>query len=266
MHDQMSSKRPEKAKTREQPPAPGDLSAGFSVVSYNIHRGIGTDGQFDPDRVAGVIRELRAGIVGLQEIDSQFYRTIDLVKCFSETTGLDVILGPTRRSRNGHYGNALLTSHPVKEVRRIDLSVYGREPRGALDVDLVVRGETIRVIVAHLGLSIFERRQQIRRLLDIFCSELDRMEIMLGDFNEWLPVGRPLAWIHRFFGKSPSLRTFPSFMPLLALDRIWIRPPDAMVSMSAHRTRLSRVASDHLPVKAVITPAQRLDPAASICS
>jgi endonuclease/exonuclease/phosphatase family metal-dependent hydrolase len=240
--------------TQENLPATENHCDSFSVASYNIHRFVGIDGRFDPERVARVVRELGAEIVGLQEIDSRFYTDGDQVKCLAEVSGLEVILGPTRRSRDGHYGNALLTSFPVKEVRRIDLSVYGREPRGALDVDLLVRGETVRVIVAHLGLGIIERRRQIRRLLDIFCSEQDRMEIMLGDFNEWNPVGKPLCWVHNFFGKSPSLRTFPSFLPVLCLDRIWIRPVDAMVRIKTHRTQLSRVASDHLPVKAVITP------------
>lgn len=244
-----------------------EANNSFSVASYNIHRFVGVDGKFDPERIARVVRELGAEIVGLQEIDSQFYKhnNSNQVKCLAEVSGLEVTLGPTRRSDNGHYGNGLLTSFPVKEVRRIDLSVYGREPRGALDVDLLVRGETIRVIVAHLGLGIVERRRQIRRLLDIFCSEQDRMEIMLGDFNEWIPVGYPLCRVHNVFGKSPSLRTFPSFLPVLCLDRIWIRPIDTLVQMKTHRTLLSRVASDHLPVKAVITPNGSSAPTACDC-
>lgn len=226
----------------------------FSVASYNVHRFVGTDRKFDPERVGRVINECKAQIVGLQELDSHFYRSGNQLEALTETTGLDVVHGPTRRNGNGHYGNALLTSLPVKEVRRIDLSVRGREPRGALDVDLRVKGETVRVIVAHLGLGISERRRQIRRLLEIFCSENERMEIMLGDFNEWIPLRKPLCWINGFFGKPPSPRTFPSFMPLLPLDRIWVRPLDALVGVKAHRTRLSRAASDHLPIKAMVTP------------
>jgi endonuclease/exonuclease/phosphatase family metal-dependent hydrolase len=229
-----------------------NVSGSFSVASYNIHRFVGIDGRFDPDRIGRVIGELRSDIVGLQEIDSEYYRKGDHAARVSRITGLDVILGPTRRNENGHFGNALLTSHTVKEIRRIDLSVYGRTPRGALDVDLLVKGESIRVIVAHLGLSPRERRKQVKRLLDIFCSEQDRMEIMLGDFNAWGPVGRPLHWIHGVFGKPPVLNTYPSFMPILPLDRIWIRPLNALVSVSAHKTELSRLASDHLPVKALI--------------
>ena len=227
-------------------------SGDFSVASYNIHKWVGIDGVFDPERITMVIKELKAEIVGVQEIDSLFRTKKNWAGMISEKSGMEVVLGPTRRNNGGHFGNALLTSYPVQDVRRIDLSVFGRSPRGALDVDLLVKGETIRVIVAHLGLGLSERRKQIRRLLDIFCSERDKMEIMLGDFNEWVPVGNPLCRIHDFFGKSPPLRTYPSFMPVLPLDRIWVRPVESLVSLSRHKTALSRKASDHLPVKAVV--------------
>ncbi|MDR3556399.1 MAG: endonuclease/exonuclease/phosphatase family protein [Syntrophobacteraceae bacterium] len=222
----------------------------FSVASYNIHKYRGIDGVFDPERVACVIRELKAQIVGLQEIDSRFFHMENCAGLLSEKAGMEVVLGPTRRKR-ANFGNALVTSYTVKDVRHIDLSVTRRWPRGALDVDLLVRGETIRVIVAHLGLGLVERRRQIRRLLDVFCSERDRMEIMLGDFNEWVPMVN-LHRVHNVFGKPPSLRTFPSFMPVLPLDRIWVRPASSLVSLSTHRTPLSRMASDHLPVRAII--------------
>ncbi len=247
-------------------PCRRDTNRGFSVASYNIHKYVGIDGVFDPERVALVINELKSEIVGLQEIDSLFYKKKNQANIIAKKTGMEVVLGPTRRNNDGHYGNALLTSYPVKEVRRIDLSVFGREPRGALDVDLLIKGETVRVIVAHLGLGIRERRRQIRRLLDIFCSERERMEIMLGDFNEWMPLGKPLCWIHDLFGKSPTLRTFPSFMPVLPLDRIWIRPMDAMVSMKTHRTPLSRRASDHLPVKARIVAGSPMNGTDCLCN
>ncbi|MDR3568029.1 MAG: endonuclease/exonuclease/phosphatase family protein [Syntrophobacteraceae bacterium] len=222
----------------------------FSVASYNIHKYRGIDGVFDPERVARVIKELKAEILGLQEIDSRVFQMKNYAGLLSEKAGMEVVFGPTRRKR-AKFGNALVTSYQVKDVRHIDLSVSGRSPRAALDVDLLSKGETIRVIVAHLGLGVGERRRQIGRLLEIFCAQSDRMEIMLGDFNEWVPAVN-LHHVHNFFGKSPSLRTFPSFMPVLPLDRIWVRPVEALVSLSTHRTPLSRMASDHLPVRAIM--------------
>jgi endonuclease/exonuclease/phosphatase family metal-dependent hydrolase len=76
--------------------------------------------------------------------------------------------------------------------------------------------------------------------------------LLLSDFNEWLPLGRPLRWIHTELGKTGLVRTFPSRFPLFALDRIWVSPPAALRELCCYRTQLSRIASDHLPLKAMI--------------
>jgi endonuclease/exonuclease/phosphatase family metal-dependent hydrolase len=225
----------------------------FSVASYNVHRCVGLDRRLNPGRVANVINEIGADIIGIQEVDSGFHgKGKDQLKYLARKTGLNVVTGPTLSRGDGHYGNALLTSHDIQDVRRIDLSVSGREPRGALDVDISVGGHVVRVIVAHLGLGVIERRKQVRRLCEIFCAESERLEIMLGDFNEWFPKG-PLCWIHDHFGKAPARPTFPSFFPVLSLDRIWVKPLDAIIHFNVHQSSLSRVASDHLPVKASVS-------------
>ena len=83
------------------------------------------------------------------------------------TLRLHAVAGPTLQRGSGHYGNALLTRRPVLDVRHVDLTVYRREPRGAIDADLDVDGAVVRVIVTHLGLLPGERRTQVRRLLDV---------------------------------------------------------------------------------------------------
>jgi endonuclease/exonuclease/phosphatase family metal-dependent hydrolase len=89
-------------------------------------------------------------------------------------------------------------------------------------------------------------------LLLIKQTPLHERVVVLGDINEWLPLGRPLRWMHALLGHSPSERSFPSRWPLFALDRVWVRPRDALVSFAAHRSALAARASDHLPVKAAI--------------
>jgi endonuclease/exonuclease/phosphatase family metal-dependent hydrolase len=154
--------------------------------------------------------------------------------------------------RNGHYGNVLLTSHKVLTVHKLDLSYPSREPRGAIDADLFIDGETVRVIVTHLGLLPAERRFQVRKLLAALSEQRTRTVILLSDFNEWLPVGRSLRWIHTHLGKTALVRTFPSRFPVFALDRIWVSPPAALTELCCVRTPLSRLASDHLPLRATI--------------
>jgi endonuclease/exonuclease/phosphatase family metal-dependent hydrolase len=159
-----------------------------------------------------------------------------------------VIAGPTLLERKGHHGNAVFTRCRRREIRLLDLSLPGYEPRGAIDLDLVCNGVTIQVIATHLGLRPWERRVQVQRLLE----RVGRNCVLMGDFNEWWLWGHPLRWIKAMFSHAPALATFPSSKPLLALDRIWARPPTSIQSIVVHRTPLSARASDHLPLKAVV--------------
>jgi hypothetical protein len=63
--------------------------------------------------------------------------------------------------------------------------------------------------------------------------------ILLGDFNEWAPYGKTLRQLHARLGRSRGVRSFPSILPLFALDRIWAWPKDALVSVRAHRSGLA---------------------------
>jgi endonuclease/exonuclease/phosphatase family metal-dependent hydrolase len=221
------------------------------VASYNIHRCVGIDGRCDPGRVADVLAELACDLVGLQEVDNSpgASPTSPQLEFLAARTRMEAIAGLRVVRHMGHYGNALLTRHRVLTVRRHDLSLLRREPRGALDVELDVHGVTARVVVTHLGLLPGERRQQMERIVAMVGETPESEPLaLLGDINEWLPVGRPLRWVHALFGRTPSARSFPSALPIFALDRIWTRPGGSLRSLAAHRSPLARRASDHLPV------------------
>lgn len=169
-------------------------------------------------------------------------------------TGMTAVAGLRLIRHIGHYGNALLTRCPVLAVERHDLSYLSREPRGMLEVELQTRSGLLRMMVTHLGLVPWERRYQAKRILEIAATVPSEQTIVLaGDINEWWPRGRPLRWLHAEFGHPPHVRTFPAHRPLLALDRIWTRPKEALLELQAHRSPLAREASDHLPVKAEIS-------------
>jgi endonuclease/exonuclease/phosphatase family metal-dependent hydrolase len=167
------------------------------------------------------------------------------------------VSGPTivRAGNGGHFGNALLTRRRVLDVRHLDLTIYKREPRGAIDVDLDVDGAMVRFIVTHLGLLPGERRAQVRRLLDALGNprhDRSRLVVLCGDINEWFVVGRPLRWLHGRLGRAPALATFPAGFPIFALDRIWVRPSATVRALAVHATANARLASDHLPLAAEI--------------
>ncbi len=227
----------------------------FVIASYNIHGCVGLDRRCKPQRIVRVIDELGCDAVALQEVNSRPGPHADSMQLdyLASETGMEAIAGSTILRHQGHYGNALLTRCPVLAVRRHDFSFSRREPRGALDVDLAIHGQLVRVIVTHLGLNPAERRYQVRQLLKLLhVAEPDQPVVVLGDINEWLPLGRPLRWMHGLLGKAPYERSFPSRWPLFALDRAWVRPRHALLALKAHRSPLAVAASDHLPVKALV--------------
>jgi len=77
-------------------------------------------------------------------------------------------------------------------------------------------------------------------------------DVLAGDQNEWFLWGCPLRMLHRVFPDTPHRRSWPARAPLFSLDRIWVHPRRAMISLTTHRSTLARVTSDHLPLIAEI--------------
>lgn len=224
---------------------------GLTVATYNIHRCVGRDGRFNPNRILTVLRELDADVIALQELLWDPQDALHLLDHFAAELKYCAIAGPTLLRHEGHYGNAVLTRLPVQSVNHIDISVPRREKRGAIDLVLGTIDEPIRVIATHLGLWPSERRKQMRRLLALLAGGTVNPTVLTGDLNEWFLWGRPLRWLHAYFGYTRAPATYPTFLPMFALDRIWVKP--ALTSTPvAIVTPLTRAASDHFPLLAVL--------------
>jgi endonuclease/exonuclease/phosphatase family metal-dependent hydrolase len=206
----------------------------------------------DCRRIGAVLLEIAADIVALQEVASLSERAGDVPAYLVRITDTTAIEGFTLTTGNSRYGNALLSRMPVASVKCIDISVEGREPRGVIEVVIDRYHTRVHLWATHLGLRIRERHLQVNELLKIIAAAGAETGILLGDFNEWLPWGRPLRALHRWFAPSRSPATFPSRRPVLKLDRIWVRPSANRFTVRAHATKLSRIASDHLPLVADI--------------
>ena len=223
-----------------------------TVASYNVHKCVGIDGVLDPARIARVIAELDADILALQEADERTgpRRGLLDLALLEQTTGLVPVYAPTRSRSHGWHGNLILAKAGVVSHVR-PLSLPGLEPRGALIVDLEMKGVPLRVIAAHLGLLRQSRHLQTAALLDA-AQSADRPTILLGDLNEWRVRTRSslLSLMPHFGPFHAALPSFPARFPLLALDRILASPASLISRIEVHSTPLSRVASDHLPIKA----------------
>lgn len=192
---------------------------------------------------------LDADIIGLQEVVSVGPDGCDLLKELARACNMQAIAGPTMMRGDASYGNALLTRHSVRDIKRLTLDYNGYEPRGALSIQLdAARGlPPLTIAVTHLGLRSRERRTQIRQILE-WLPPYSEPVIILGDFNEWLPWSRNMRLLQRRFGTSPFLATFPTRFPLLPLDRIMASPRHLLQSVERIVTSETRVVSDHLPL------------------
>jgi endonuclease/exonuclease/phosphatase family metal-dependent hydrolase len=90
-------------------------------------------------------------------------------------------------------------------------------------------------------------------ILDILGSREERPTILMGDLNEWRLGDRSaLNTLASVFGLPAAVPSFPSRLPVLALDRIMANRPGLIETVQAHDTPLARLASDHLPIKTVV--------------
>lgn len=224
----------------------------IKLVTYNIHACIGGDGRFDPGRTVEVLRELNADVVALQEVEHHNVNGRDMLDYLSAESGLTAIAGSTSFRETRHYGNAVLTNRSILAAKRIDLSLPGYEPRGALDIVLDCNSQHLRVVATHLGLAPWERRCQVRQLISLFEARPADTSVLMGDLNEWFLWGRILRWLHAHFKPTPHYPTYPARRPFFALDRIWVNPRSRLLKLEVHTTVMARAASDHLPLKGLI--------------
>ena len=154
----------------------------------------------------------------------------------------------------GVLATSFSPAFPALTARSIDLTVGGWEPRGAIDADLLFGDRVLRVIATHFGLRAAERRLQANRLMTALGGTLPphRREaeavLLMGDLNEWRGRSGAIRAFDRQLGPSAAERTFPSWMPVLALDRIYADGPAVLRDVEVYRSPLARLASDHLPL------------------
>ncbi|MGE5538147.1 MAG: endonuclease/exonuclease/phosphatase family protein [Gemmatimonas sp.] len=224
------------------------------VATYNLHSCVGGDRRYDPERTLRVLQELDADVLALQEVGGYLHDGIEQIHFFEQKLGMHATAGPNLTRRGTQFGNALLVRGRILESRLINLGVLPFEPRGAIEATVETEHGRLRVFATHLGLFPRERRQQI----EILARELERdpqpTTVFMGDFNIFGPERTVLKRIGAP-RRLPKLYSFPARLPLMSLDRIWTIPNDRLLTRAVHRSALSRIASDHLPVVADIVPA-----------
>ncbi|MFC1524631.1 endonuclease/exonuclease/phosphatase family protein [Thermodesulfobacteriota bacterium] len=241
----------------------------FRILSYNMHRAIGIDRRFRPERVARILTHHNADIVLLQEVDVGVPRSrkMNLAREMAEILEYPYYaIGLNVRLRTGMYGNATLSRFPIVSERNIDLTIGNRKARGCLHTSLAMgseqgRDRELAVFNLHLGLTAKERFQQLSRLVkSAEFQSLSHQEACLvaGDFNDWRTLLAPILTeflgftcaTNRRGGYQKAYLTYPSFAPAGGLDKIFCRGGIRVLRGRRCRLPVSKVASDHLPVVA----------------
>ncbi len=235
------------------------------VATYNIHGAVGLDRRRRPERIVEVIKSLDADIVGLQEVEGRRSRSrIDQAQHLGEALeDYHLVAGPLLLEGMGGYGNVLLSRHPVLEVERRVYQRPGSQTRGLLDAVVAhpLFGR-LRVIVTHLEVRNHRiRSTQLRELEALLTDGPDVPAVLMGDLNEWWSRRVALRSLDRTVRFLHSPATFPARLPILRLDRIGVRSlrsadPDGRARRI--ETRLTRIASDHLPLVADLEPLEAL--------
>jgi endonuclease/exonuclease/phosphatase family metal-dependent hydrolase len=239
------------------------------TLTYNIHRAIGVDRRFRPERIVRIIETYDPDLVMLQEVDDGAPRSreMNLGRELAEALGFEhYAIGHNVTLRKGRYGNATLSRWPILRERNIDLTIGMRKRRGCQHTLIAVEMPTgklrrLEVFNLHLGLSAREREKQVGLLMRAreFASLPSEVPaVVAGDFNDWRSLLRPffvdmLAFRSATGGngtRERAIATFPSFFPQGSLDRIYYRGPLRLVNARRCRMAVSRVASDHLAVVA----------------
>lgn len=229
----------------------------LTIASYNIHKAVGRDHRFAPDRIVEVLKQIDADIVALQEADQRFGARAGLLDLglLHRKTGLRPVMIETPWQGHGWHGNVVLfRDGHVTASRQIVLP--GVEPRGALIIDLSMGAADVRIVAAHLGLLRRSRSKQVEALVNASKPTDGRPVFLMGDLNEWrLGKKSTLHGLAPKFGPlHAAIPSFPARFPLWALDRIVGYPAETIARVELHDTPLARIASDHLPIKAIVTP------------
>jgi endonuclease/exonuclease/phosphatase family metal-dependent hydrolase len=163
--------------TAARPVEPGQKTT-LRILTFNIQQGYNEMGLKNYDGQLGLIREVDADIVGLQESDTNRIANgnSDVVRYFADRLDMYSYYGP--KTVPGTFGIALLSRYPIQNPRTFYMYSKG-EQTAAIEAQIAVGGRTFDVFVTHLGNGgpIVQQEQVLESLRG------KEHIILMGDFN-----------------------------------------------------------------------------------
>lgn len=255
------------------------------ITTYNIHKGVSSFGSRPRiHALKQAITSMQADILFLQEVQGQHdMHALKHAANWPELSQQDFLAGDSHHCAygmnaiydHGHHGNALLSNFPILSSRNQNVSDHAYEARGILHCVIQMPEAEVHCYVVHLGLFAGSRKRQTEALINAVSSSSpkDAPIIIAGDFNDWgnhlsevlrtsLGVGEVFdeslsrrglgSYLRQLSGRGPKIqpaRTFPAALPLLQLDRIYVRGFEVDSAQVLHGALWGRL-SDHAPIVA----------------
>ncbi|WP_233881276.1 endonuclease/exonuclease/phosphatase family protein [Virgibacillus halodenitrificans] len=236
-----------------------------NVMSYNIHHGVGLDGKLDLNRIAEVIEDAEADIIGIQEVDRYYGARSDFQDQAKELAkilgyhyvyGANLNLAPAEgREENRQYGTGILSKYPIIDSENILLNSFGNEQRGLLRAKINVRGVHVNFYNTHLGLTVNERVAQVEEINNV-KNIFPGPSVLVGDLNaepnseEFQLLLNNGNFVDTFADEDEEdANTFPVIDPIKRIDYILTSPHIEYSDQEVIDTQ----ASDHLPLVTELT-------------
>lgn len=222
------------------------MKSTLTLATLNIHKGL------SPLNRKLVIHELRDRLHGLdsdvlflQEVQGEHHLRrrrfadwpdVPQHEHIADGRYREIVYGLNAHHRHGHHGNAILSAFPVINWTNRNVSHHRFERRGHLMARVAVPGwpRPLTCVCVHLGLFQASRAMQVERLGEFVrdAAGPDDPLVVAGDFNDWRAARsglsdalfESLGLVEAFESvHGKPARTFPAVLPMLALDRIYVR-------------------------------------------
>jgi len=282
------------------------LRPPLTVATYNIHSCVGSDNVYSVERIGNVIKEFGdADVVALQEVevnltsqktrlwstihnddqaamlsdltDMKYHSFAKSISCISDTKFKEE--HDTRCSKDGHFGIAILSKHPILEERVLMYKRYKlKSLRNALAVKIVVNNTPIWFICTHLGCHIGPEQQQQAKELSEWMNSSQFTDggvktiICMGDYNSppWFEAAKTIK--QNGFRDCRGRNTFPALgwpccfwmtccPPIFKLDYCVYKSEEYYCNEDGADVLADKsllVASDHRPLKVIFYSTEKV--------
>ncbi len=242
------------------------------VLTYNVHKGFNTGNrQFVLHQIREALISADADLLFLQEMQGEHKHKAKNVANWPNLPQFEFIAeggwpyfayGKNAVYESGHHGNAILSKYPFQSWENINVSPFKWASRSLLHAVINFSdNKELHIVCVHLGLFGLERRKQLNDLCDHIDQQVppNSALIIAGDFNDWLERAEQhflerlnLNEAYRML-HGKHARTFPSWMPILPMDRVYYR---GLIPLSCERLTKTpwHLLSDHAPLAVSFSP------------